>query len=66
MRMKEDLEREEVREPLMDKKNLSDEQDGSFVQSIGKESAWMVYLSTFVAVCGSFAFGSCVSLPSFI
>lgn len=25
------------------------------------EQPWMVYLSTFVAVCGSFSFGSCVS-----
>jgi SP family facilitated glucose transporter-like MFS transporter 8 len=50
----------------MDKKNQSGEQDGSFAQSSSKESAWMVYLSTFVAVCGSFAFGSCVSLPPFI
>ncbi|KAF9688033.1 hypothetical protein SADUNF_Sadunf02G0154900 [Salix dunnii] len=64
MSIKEDLEREESREPLMDKKNLSDEQDGSFVQSRGKESAWMVYLSTFVAVCGSFAFGSCAGYSS--
>ncbi|KAJ6334808.1 hypothetical protein OIU78_011632 [Salix suchowensis] len=64
MSIKEDLEREEVREPLMDKKNLSDEQGGSFVQSRSKESAWMVYLSTFVAVCGSFAFGSCAGYSS--
>lgn len=59
-------EHEEVREPLMDKKNQSGDQDGFFAQSSSKESAWMVYLSTFVAVCGSFAFGSCVSLPPFI
>lgn len=26
-----------------------------------KEDRFMVYLSTFVAVCGSYAFGSCVS-----
>ncbi|KAJ6729716.1 SUGAR TRANSPORTER ERD6-LIKE 7 [Salix viminalis] len=64
MSIKDDLEREEVREPLMDKKNLSDEQGGSFVQSRSKESAWMVYLSTFVAVCGSFAFGSCAGYSS--
>lgn len=27
-----------------------------------KGHQWMVYLTTFVAVCGSFAFGSCVSV----
>lgn len=73
MGIQEDLEQcknrgelEEVREPLMDKTNHSGEQDGSFAQSSSKESVWMVYLSTFVAVCGSFAFGSCVSSPPFI
>ncbi|KAG6787160.1 hypothetical protein POTOM_008793 [Populus tomentosa] len=57
-------EHEEVREPLMDKTNHSGEQDGSFAQSSSKESVWMVYLSTFVAVCGSFAFGSCAGYSS--
>ncbi|XP_076915075.1 sugar transporter ERD6-like 7 [Bidens hawaiensis] len=30
----------------------------------GKENNFMVYLSTFVAVCGSFAFGSCAGYSS--
>ncbi|XP_042498695.1 sugar transporter ERD6-like 7 [Macadamia integrifolia] len=29
-----------------------------------KESLWVVYFSTFVAVCGSFEFGSCVGFSS--
>ena len=41
----------EVREPLVDKDMAESK----------PEQPWMVYLSTFVAVCGSFAFGSCVS-----
>lgn len=40
----------EVREPLVEKDMAESKQ----------EQPWMVYLSTFVAVCGSFAFGSCV------
>lgn len=42
----------EAREPLVDK----------HVAESQHEQPWMVYLSTFVAVCGSFAFGSCVSI----
>ncbi|KAJ4850750.1 hypothetical protein Tsubulata_050411 [Turnera subulata] len=52
----------EVREPLMKKDQT---QDGSVSHQNGsKESVWMVYLSTFVAVCGSFAFGSCAGYSS--
>jgi len=40
-----------VREQLVDKNMAGSKPD----------QPWMVYLSTFVAVCGSFAFGSCVS-----
>lgn len=40
---------DEIRAPLV----LQDEKH--------KDNNFMVYLSTFVAVCGSFAFGSCVS-----
>lgn len=67
MAIKEDIEKgnngvhEEVREPLM-ASNLADGNDGcGSAQNSSKGSAWMVYLSTFVAVCGSFEFGSCVS-----
>lgn len=35
--------------------------NGGQVQPDSKEDRFMVYLSTFVAVCGSYAFGSCVS-----
>ncbi|EEF37622.1 sugar transporter ERD6-like 7 [Ricinus communis] len=51
---------EEVREPLMGK-NLADEENGSREQNI---SNWMVYLSTFVSVCGSFEFGCCAGYSS--
>ncbi|XP_010545071.1 PREDICTED: sugar transporter ERD6-like 7 isoform X2 [Tarenaya hassleriana] len=43
----------EAREPLVQKKLAEKE-----------EQLWMGYLSTFVAVCGSFAFGSCAGYSS--
>ena len=43
---------DDSREPLVEK----------HVAESKQEQPWMVYLSTFVAVCGSFAFGSCVSI----
>lgn len=49
--------KEELRKPLIP-------QDKDAEIHIHKDSdrhEWMVYLSTFVAVCGSYAFGSCVS-----
>lgn len=49
MEKSENTVQEEIRAPLV----AQDEK--------GKENNSMVYLSTFVAVCGSFAFGSCVS-----
>jgi SP family sugar porter-like MFS transporter len=64
MAIKEDVEnrrQEEMREPLIqDQNNLADGEDGSS-QGSNKGHPWMVYFSTFVAVCGSYAFGSCVS-----
>lgn len=36
--------------------------EGSDVGADDKGSVWMVLLCTFVAVCGSFEFGSCVSI----
>lgn len=42
---------QEVRQPLVD--------GGLDHGSTGDQ--WMVYLSTFVAVCGSYEFGCCVS-----
>lgn len=52
---------EEVRAPLIKKKNQSVEEDGSVERNSSKESVSMVYLSTFVAVCGAYEFGQCVS-----
>ncbi|GKU86694.1 hypothetical protein SLEP1_g1185 [Rubroshorea leprosula] len=50
----------EVRAPLIHQpKNMVDEEDGTTHHHGGNQ--WMVYLSTFVAVCGSYEFGCCVS-----
>ncbi|KAL7198839.1 hypothetical protein ACSBR2_021187 [Camellia fascicularis] len=48
---------EENREPLLQdqEKTLADRKD---------EHEWMVYFSTFVAVCGSYSFGTCVGYSS--
>ncbi|GAV80452.1 Sugar_tr domain-containing protein [Cephalotus follicularis] len=47
----------EAREPLIRKeRNATDEATGSH--------KWMVYFSTFVAVCGSYEFGNCVGYSS--
>ena len=49
----ENTEIEDLEEPFLGKQgNLDNDQSGSI---------WMVLLSSFVAVCGSFEFGSCVS-----
>ncbi|KAJ4974192.1 hypothetical protein NE237_007366 [Protea cynaroides] len=48
---------EKVREPLI-------QSGGDGVSKGTKERMWMVYFSTFVAVCGSFAFGSCIGFSS--
>lgn len=44
--------------------SYEDDDDESNETSGG--SLWMVLLSTFVAVCGSFEFGSCVSILNFL
>lgn len=62
MAIKDDIENQEigrqegVQEPLIeaDKKRTGDAPKGHH---------WMVYFSTFVAVCGSYEFGACVSNP---
>ncbi|KAF9604488.1 hypothetical protein IFM89_006843 [Coptis chinensis] len=59
----------EVREPLIQqRKVLFHEENGPVsedgTQNGSKESAWMVYLSTFVIIWGSFEFGSCVGYSS--
>ncbi|KAL4384961.1 hypothetical protein GQ457_15G022400 [Hibiscus cannabinus] len=49
---------EDVSMPLLlEPANLNDE-------TSSKASLWMVYLSTIVAVCGSFEFGSCIGFSS--
>ncbi|KAL6978473.1 hypothetical protein U1Q18_020141 [Sarracenia purpurea var. burkii] len=60
---------EEMREPLMQEvKTSADEEDGYAAAKQTHESSkghqWMVYLSTFVAVCGSYAFGACAGYSS--
>ncbi|PPD81751.1 hypothetical protein GOBAR_DD21307 [Gossypium barbadense] len=52
--------------PLLEEgKNIGDEENVyTDEETSGKASLWMVYLSTFVAVCGSFAFGSCAGYSS--
>lgn len=47
----------ETRVPLVSESNSNSQRDGN-----GVEDQTMVYFSTFVAVCGSYAFGSCVSV----
>ncbi|OIT06226.1 PREDICTED: sugar transporter ERD6-like 7 [Nicotiana attenuata] len=69
--MKEDIEQsenrlqEEIRAPLITQTNkrVTEEQaeNGCYDK---KQNRCMVYLSTFVAVCGSFAFGSCAGYSS--
>lgn len=68
MENSENREVEEIRAPLI----LTDKEDGhgdeEKAEKSTKEDIWMVYLSTFVAVCGSYEFGCCVSdrLPFFL
>ncbi|XP_016442711.1 sugar transporter ERD6-like 7 [Nicotiana tabacum] len=69
--MKEDIEQsenrlhEEIRAPLITQtyKRVTEEQaeNGCYEK---KQNRCMVYLTTFVAVCGSFAFGSCAGYSS--
>lgn len=58
MDIKQDVERGEnsVRAPFI----TPQKEDGYE----SKEERWLVYFSTIVAVCGSYAFGSCVSSHS--
>lgn len=55
----EDGRQEEIREPLIRVANENGHGSESVHPSNGHP--WMVYLSTFVAVCGSYEFGACVS-----
>ncbi|KAA8543191.1 hypothetical protein F0562_021314 [Nyssa sinensis] len=71
MAIKQDIEggessvQEEIRVPLIREDKTQDgygAEDQTDKSSKGHQ--WMVYLSTFVAVCGSFAFGSCAGYSS--
>ncbi|KAJ4954403.1 hypothetical protein NE237_011186 [Protea cynaroides] len=55
---------EEFREPLIKDESASEEKAAAAACRSSKESHWMLYLSTFVAVCGSFEYGSCVGYSS--
>ena len=61
-----DGELEDAREALMPKNSSYEVGSGSQSSSNCTGNAWMVYLSTFVAVAGSFEVGSCVSASSSI
>ncbi|KAF5462577.1 hypothetical protein F2P56_018569 [Juglans regia] len=67
MAIKEDVEssvQEQTREPLMQgEKNLAHGEDGSSQKS-SQGHHWMIYFSTFVAVCGSYEFGACAGYSS--
>ncbi|CAN0892686.1 Sugar transporter ERD6-like 7 [Linum grandiflorum] len=51
-----------MREPLVGKNDYTDVEDGSSENKSG--SLWMVYFSTFVAICGAYEFGCCVGFSS--
>ena len=54
----------EIRAPFIpgQKAKVADEDDYAVEYQTGKNKGqqWILYLTTFVTVCGSFAFGSCV------
>lgn len=61
----ETAEHEKLTEPLIrekekEKKSRTEEEEGSSKEG----NPWMIYLSTFVAVCGSFEFGTCAGYSS--
>lgn len=45
-----------IREPLVGEKNK---------HATKEHHPWMVYFTTFIAVCGSYEFGACVSIFSY-
>jgi SP family facilitated glucose transporter-like MFS transporter 8 len=72
MGMKEDLEKaensmreEEIVAPLIPQEDKNTTyQENEAPKASRDNHQWMVYLSTFVAVCGSFSFGSCAGYSS--
>ncbi|GFZ13686.1 major facilitator superfamily protein [Actinidia rufa] len=60
---------EEIREPLILVDKASDDEEDGYAAAdqthkSSKGHEWMVYLSTFIAVCGSYAFGACAGYSS--
>lgn len=52
---------EDMREPFIPQKKVVAHEEDESDESSNRGTMGMVLLSTFVAVCGSFEFGSCVS-----
>ncbi|KAK3041422.1 hypothetical protein RJ639_000399, partial [Escallonia herrerae] len=59
---------EEIKAPLLPQEKSSGNRDVFFTENQTSEgskgNAWMLYLSTLAAICGSFAFGSCAGFSS--
>lgn len=51
----------EISRPLIGEPKISNEEEAELENSNGG-SIWMVLLSTLVAVCGSYEFGTCVRI----
>ncbi|XP_058076790.1 sugar transporter ERD6-like 16 isoform X2 [Magnolia sinica] len=54
------ISQDEITQPLIQSDKISAVQTHELSSDTSKGSLWVVLLSTFVAVCGSFEFGSCV------
>lgn len=52
--------KQDLSDPLVKRNRVEEEEKGLIDEE--NEDLGMVFLSTFVAVCGSFEFGSCVSI----
>ncbi|KAL0389554.1 UNVERIFIED_CONTAM: Sugar transporter ERD6-like 7 [Sesamum calycinum] len=56
---------EEIRAPLLSRVEIAGNGDEEKpLKKSSNEERWMVYLTTFVAVCGSYAFGCCAGYSS--
>ncbi|KAK4407084.1 Sugar transporter ERD6-like 7 [Sesamum angolense] len=56
---------EEIRAPLLSRVEIAENGDEEKpLKKSSNEERWMVYLTTFVAVCGSYAFGCCAGYSS--
>ncbi|CAI9107938.1 OLC1v1007423C1 [Oldenlandia corymbosa var. corymbosa] len=54
----------ENKEPLISTANNDGYGDEEQAKKVSKDERWMVYFSTFVAVCGSYEFGCCAGYSS--